>query len=162
MSEGSDEEWYGKDTKYKKISNSRLIDTSFTDVGYTGYSEGIDLERLDAISNWQFAWNTNKILNIWCTNICKIFYSTLSACHALARIERTELIFIELVGDKSTMIGSFFSLRNGASFKGPIDLQRLFIYFISIHLLNSLFGFFELSILDKGIALGLAGPSVGV
>ncbi len=55
MSEGSDEEWYGKDTKYKKISNIRLIDTSFTDVGYTGYSEGIDLERLDAISNWQFA-----------------------------------------------------------------------------------------------------------
>lgn len=60
MSEGSDEEWYGKDTKYKKISNIRLIDTSFTDVGYTGYSEGIDLERLDAISNWQFAWNTKQ------------------------------------------------------------------------------------------------------
>lgn len=49
-----DEQWYGKDTKYKRISNIRLIDQSFTDVGYTGYSEGIDLQRLDAISNWQF------------------------------------------------------------------------------------------------------------
>ena len=53
--EDSDEEWYGKDIKYKKIHNIRLIDQSFTDVGYTGYSEGINLERLDSIANWQFA-----------------------------------------------------------------------------------------------------------
>ena len=52
--EDSDEEWYGKDCKYKKIDNIRLIDQSFTDVGYTGYSEGIDLDRLDADANWQF------------------------------------------------------------------------------------------------------------
>lgn len=50
----SDEEWYGKDCKLKQVANIRLIDHSFTDVGYTGYSEGIDLKRLDAISNWQF------------------------------------------------------------------------------------------------------------
>lgn len=50
----SDEEWYGKDIRYKRIKNIRLIDQSFTDVGYTGYSEGINLERLDSIANWQF------------------------------------------------------------------------------------------------------------
>lgn len=52
--EDSDEEWYGEEIKYKRINNIRLIDQSFTDVGYTGYSEGINLDRLDSIANWQF------------------------------------------------------------------------------------------------------------
>jgi hypothetical protein len=39
----SDEEWYGKEVKNKHIENIRLVDHSFSDVGYTGYSEGINL-----------------------------------------------------------------------------------------------------------------------
>ena len=32
----------------------RLIDRSFTDVGYIGYSIGISLQELDTQGNWQF------------------------------------------------------------------------------------------------------------
>lgn len=39
----SDEEWYGQSKSYKHIKNIRNVDHSFTDIGYTGYSEGINL-----------------------------------------------------------------------------------------------------------------------
>jgi serine/threonine-protein kinase SRPK3 len=33
----------------------RFIDRSFTDLGYIGYGEGIYLEQLDTVPNWQFS-----------------------------------------------------------------------------------------------------------
>ena len=41
--EDSDGEWYGLGRKHKHIKNIRNVDHSFTDIGYTGYSEGINL-----------------------------------------------------------------------------------------------------------------------
>lgn len=32
----------------------RVIDRTFTDLGYIGYGDGIDLELLDSTGNWQF------------------------------------------------------------------------------------------------------------
>lgn len=37
------------------MANIKLVDRSFTDLGYVGYCEGIDLEKLDACKNWQFS-----------------------------------------------------------------------------------------------------------
>jgi len=37
-----------------------LIDRSFTNLGYIGYGDGIDLDKLDNGGNWQFSnfeWN---------------------------------------------------------------------------------------------------------
>jgi len=47
----SDNHFYG-DVK-KKISN-KLIDRSFTNMGYIGYGDGLNLEELDQTANWQF------------------------------------------------------------------------------------------------------------
>ncbi|CAD8101565.1 unnamed protein product [Paramecium sonneborni] len=41
-----------KDGKYVE---HRVIDRSFTDLGYIGYGDGIDLEQLDSTGNWQFS-----------------------------------------------------------------------------------------------------------
>lgn len=32
-----------------------LIDRSFTNLGYIGYGDGIDLDKLDNGGNWQFS-----------------------------------------------------------------------------------------------------------
>ena len=32
----------------------KFIDRSFTDLGYIGYGDGIFLEQLDTVPNWQF------------------------------------------------------------------------------------------------------------
>lgn len=32
------------------------MDRSFTDLGYIGYCDGINLEDLDSCPNWQFLW----------------------------------------------------------------------------------------------------------
>ncbi|CAK65421.1 unnamed protein product (macronuclear) [Paramecium tetraurelia] len=37
-----------------KYVDHRVIDRSFTDLGYIGYGDGIDLEQLDSTGNWQF------------------------------------------------------------------------------------------------------------
>ncbi|CAD8199089.1 unnamed protein product [Paramecium octaurelia] len=41
--------------KQGKYVDHRLIDRSFTDLGYIGYGEGINLEQLDSTGNWQFS-----------------------------------------------------------------------------------------------------------
>lgn len=41
----------------EKKGDIRLIDRSFTDLGYIGYGTGIFLEKLDFGPNWQFASN---------------------------------------------------------------------------------------------------------
>jgi len=33
----------------------KLIDRSFTDLGYIGYNDGISLHKLDSEANWQFS-----------------------------------------------------------------------------------------------------------
>ncbi|CAD8127800.1 unnamed protein product [Paramecium sonneborni] len=38
-----------------KYVDHRVIDRSFTDLGYIGYGEGINLEQLDSTGNWQFS-----------------------------------------------------------------------------------------------------------
>ncbi|CAD8164584.1 unnamed protein product [Paramecium octaurelia] len=38
-----------------KYVDHRVIDRSFTDLGYIGYGDGIDLEQLDSTGNWQFS-----------------------------------------------------------------------------------------------------------
>lgn len=38
----------------EKEGDIRLIDRSFTDLGYIGYGTGIFLEKLDFGPNWQF------------------------------------------------------------------------------------------------------------
>lgn len=50
---GSEIEPYIK--KEGKFIDHRIIDRSFTDLGYIGYGEGIDLEQLDSTKNWQFS-----------------------------------------------------------------------------------------------------------
>ena len=47
----SDTKFYGE--VKKKISN-KLIDRSFTNMGYIGYGDGLNLEELDQTANWQF------------------------------------------------------------------------------------------------------------
>lgn len=47
----SDEQFYGQIKQ--KISN-KLIDRSFTNMGYIGYGDGLNLEELDQTANWQF------------------------------------------------------------------------------------------------------------
>lgn len=32
----------------------QIIDRTFTDLGYIGYGDGIDLNQLDSTGNWQF------------------------------------------------------------------------------------------------------------
>ncbi|EAS03134.2 Serine/Threonine kinase (macronuclear) [Tetrahymena thermophila SB210] len=46
----NDDEFYG----YKPDINIKLVDRSFTNLGYIGYGDGIDLEALDNGGNWQF------------------------------------------------------------------------------------------------------------
>ncbi|CAD8117050.1 unnamed protein product [Paramecium primaurelia] len=41
--------------KQGKYVDHRVIDRSFTDLGYIGYGEGINLEQLDSTGNWQFS-----------------------------------------------------------------------------------------------------------
>ncbi|CAD8188156.1 unnamed protein product [Paramecium octaurelia] len=41
--------------KEGKYVDHRVIDRSFTDLGYIGYGDGIDLEQLDSTGNWQFS-----------------------------------------------------------------------------------------------------------
>ncbi|CAD8127938.1 unnamed protein product [Paramecium sonneborni] len=41
--------------KQGKYVDHRIIDRSFTDLGYIGYGEGINLEQLDSTGNWQFS-----------------------------------------------------------------------------------------------------------
>ena len=36
------------------MADLRLVDRSFTDLGYLGYSTGIELCELDCQGNWQF------------------------------------------------------------------------------------------------------------
>lgn len=38
----------------RKFVEVKLVDRSFTDLGYIGYCDGICLEDLDACANWQF------------------------------------------------------------------------------------------------------------
>jgi serine/threonine-protein kinase SRPK3 len=45
----SDSEWYGK---YKPKLDLAILDRSFTNLGYIGYGEGIELEELDTRANW--------------------------------------------------------------------------------------------------------------
>lgn len=47
----SDTEFYGEPKN--KLSN-KLIDRSFTNMGYIGYGDGLNLEELDQTANWQF------------------------------------------------------------------------------------------------------------
>lgn len=47
----SDTEFYGE--QENKLSN-KLIDRSFTNLGYIGYGEGLKLQELDQTANWQF------------------------------------------------------------------------------------------------------------
>lgn len=49
MSEGEDE-FYG----YKPEIDLKIVDRSFTNLGYIGYGDGIDLTALDNTRNWQF------------------------------------------------------------------------------------------------------------
>lgn len=36
------------------MADVRLVDRSFTDLGYIGYCDGLSLAELDQVSNWQF------------------------------------------------------------------------------------------------------------
>jgi serine/threonine-protein kinase SRPK3 len=36
------------------MADIRMVDRSFTDLGYIGYSDGIALGELDCQGNWQF------------------------------------------------------------------------------------------------------------
>lgn len=38
-----------------RMADIRLVDRSFTDLGYVGYSDGIEIEKLDSCANWQFS-----------------------------------------------------------------------------------------------------------
>ena len=38
----------------EKVGEIKMIDRSFTDLGYIGYGTGIYLEKLDFGPNWQF------------------------------------------------------------------------------------------------------------
>ena len=38
----------------KKYADVKLVDRSFTDLGYIGYCDGINLDELDSCANWQF------------------------------------------------------------------------------------------------------------
>lgn len=50
-SDGSgDSEFFG----HKRMGELKFIDRSFTDLGYIGYGDGIFLEQLDTVPNWQF------------------------------------------------------------------------------------------------------------
>lgn len=46
----NDEKFYG----YKATYDPKLVDRSFTNLGYIGFGDGIDLEALDNTGNWQF------------------------------------------------------------------------------------------------------------
>lgn len=47
----SDDEFYGDKKQY---INPKFIDRSFTNLGYIGYGDGLNLEELDQTANWQF------------------------------------------------------------------------------------------------------------
>lgn len=47
----SDTAFYGEQ---KNIISNKLIDRSFTNLGYIGYGDGLNLEELDQTANWQF------------------------------------------------------------------------------------------------------------
>ena len=44
----------GKKGIASKLVQHNVIDRSFTDLGYIGYGDGIDLQELDSTGNWQF------------------------------------------------------------------------------------------------------------
>ena len=46
----NDEDFY----EYKPTYDPKLIDRSFTNLGYIGFGDGIDLGALDNTGNWQF------------------------------------------------------------------------------------------------------------
>ncbi len=54
----SDEDLDKEDLKemltHKPLVDRRLIDRSFTNLGYIGFDEGIDFTALDNMRNWQF------------------------------------------------------------------------------------------------------------
>ena len=39
---------------HQRMGQLKFIDRSFTDLGYIGYGDGIYLEQLDTVPNWQF------------------------------------------------------------------------------------------------------------
>ena len=47
----TDNMFYGE--QRTKINN-KLVDRSFTNLGYIGYGDGLNLEELDQTANWQF------------------------------------------------------------------------------------------------------------
>jgi serine/threonine-protein kinase SRPK3 len=46
--------WEARSKPRQRFGNIRTIDRSFTDLGYVGFCDGIDLESLDNCGNWQF------------------------------------------------------------------------------------------------------------
>jgi serine/threonine-protein kinase SRPK3 len=40
--------------EHKPTYDPKLVDRSFTNLGYIGFGDGIDLEALDNTGNWQF------------------------------------------------------------------------------------------------------------
>ena len=50
----SDVEETNKFYGYNPIYDPKLVDRSFTNLGYIGFGDGIDLEALDNTGNWQF------------------------------------------------------------------------------------------------------------
>ena len=53
--EGWGVDYKGRLLQTKKLVDLRLVDRSFTDLGYIGYGDGIDMEMLDCTRNWQFS-----------------------------------------------------------------------------------------------------------
>lgn len=53
--ENNDEELYQNDDdfyNYKPNIDMKLLDRSFTNLGYLGYGDGIDLDSIDNTANW--------------------------------------------------------------------------------------------------------------